>query len=329
MKVRLIQLDGKLPNIALMKLASHFKAKGEEVSFARVESRGHVTAKHVWGAPDAIFASAIFEKSKPLVEELLRFAPKAVVGGSGWNEKIKLADVGVTTLDQDYSLYPEWTQSIGFSQRGCRLKCPFCKVPGMEGKFQKIQSATSIWRGDPHPRHLVLLDNDFFGDPNWEADIAAIRDGQFKVNFNQGINARFLTDETAAGLASVDYRDVNMRDKQIYTAWDNKKDEDRLFRGLELMKRHGIPPRHMTVYVLCGYWSWSTLPDWEYRRKQLRAFGARPYPMPYNRTKESVGFQRWVCGAYDKRVSWEDWIGAGYRPEKLRLYQEGLLQRAQ
>jgi hypothetical protein len=116
-----------------------------------------------------------------------------------------------------------------------------------------------------------------------------------------------------------------MRDRQIYTAWDNRRDEERLFRGLELLREVGVLPSHMTVYILCGYWPWSTLDDWEYRRARLRAFGARPYPMPYLRTPESVGFQRWVCGAYDKRVSWQDWVGAGYRPERLRLYQTGKL----
>jgi hypothetical protein len=30
-----------------------------------------------------------------------------------------------------------------------------------------------------------------------------------------------------------------------------------------------------------------------------------------------VGFQRWIVGAYDKRVSWREWMAAGYRPENL------------
>jgi hypothetical protein len=50
-----------------------------------------------------------------------------------------------------------------------------------------------------------------------------------------------------------------------------------------------------------------------------QGFGCRPYPMPFVRTKELVGFQRWVIGAYDKRFSWEHWQAADYRPEKLHL----------
>lgn len=35
-----------------------------------------------------------------------------------------------------------------------------------------------------------------------------------------------------------------------------------------------------------------------------------------------VGFQRWVVGAYDKRVSWGEWERAGYRPERLGLKRD-------
>jgi hypothetical protein len=321
MKVLLVQLDGKIPNLALMKCSAYYKAKGYEVQLQTMPPRAKKYVPPAGIPPRSIVvASLIFEKTRPMAEQLKAAFPQAVVGGSGWDLKLDLPSIGIFTQEQDYSIYPEWTQSIGFSQRGCRLRCPFCVVPKMEGRVNDVNSIAEIWRGDPWPKHLVLLDNDFFGQESWPQKIEEIRAGGFKVNFNQGINARFLTDETAAAIGSVDYRDVNMRDRQIYTAWDNRKDETRLFAGLELLKKHGVKPVHMTVYILCGYWPWSDLSDWEYRRKQLRAFGARPYPMPFQRTRESVGFQRWVCGAYDKRVSWSDWVEAGYRPERLKLY---------
>lgn len=145
-----------------------------------------------------------------------------------------------------------------------------------------------------------------------------MRAGRFRVSFNQGINARMLTDETAAAIASVDYRDDSMRDRRIYTAWDNRGDEERLFRGLEALVRHGVRPRHVMVYMLIGYWPGETHDDRDHRRRRLREFGALPYPMPYNRTPELVGFQRWVIGAYDKRVDWSDWERARYQPRQLR-----------
>jgi hypothetical protein len=148
-----------------------------------------------------------------------------------------------------------------------------------------------------------------------------IRTGRFKVNFNQGINARFLTEESAEAIASVDYRDVNMVTRRIYTAWDNRKDEERLFRGLSLLVKYGVKPRHIMVYLLCGYWPGETHEDRDYRRRKIREFGALPYPMPYWRTPELVGFQRWCITHYDKHVTWEQWVQAGYH-NGAKLWKE-------
>ena len=164
---------------------------------------------------------------------------------------------------------------------------------------------------------LVLLDNDLFGNPQHEHVIGAIVDGRFKVNFCQGINARMLSDNAAAAIASTDYRDTNMKTRRIYTAWDSRKDERVLFRGLEALVRYGVRPRHIMVYVLIGYWPGETHEDRDHRRRRLREFGALPYPMPYRRTPELVGFQRWVIGAYDKRIPWRDWAGARFSPRQL------------
>ena len=98
---------------------------------------------------------------------------------------------------------------------------------------------------------------------------------------------------------------------------DNRKDEDRLFAGLEALKRHGVKPDHVMVYMLIGYWPGETQDDWLYRQERLRTFGARPYPMPFVRTIETVGFQRWCVGAYDKRVPWSRWVAARYQPRNL------------
>jgi hypothetical protein len=116
----------------------------------------------------------------------------------------------------------------------------------------------------------------------------------------------------------VQYYDDSFRARRIYTAWDNRKDEDRLFAGLRALVRHGVAPDHVMVYMLIGYWPGETPDDWLYRQATLRDFGARPYPMPYVRTPETVGFQRWVVGAYDKRVSWAEWVKARYQPRNLK-----------
>lgn len=317
MNVLLLHLDGKVPNLALMRLAAHHRDQGDTVELRRCDNPRMIGAR--LGDPDwhRVYGSLIFERTRPHADLVLQAWPHAILGGTGWNLTTTLEDYGITTLRQDYADYPAWRQSIGFTQRGCRLRCSFCVVPRKEGAIREEQTIADLWRGPPWPREIILLDNDFFGQPRWADRIGELRAGGFRVSFNQGINARMLTDETAAAIASVDYRDDSMRVKRIYTAWDNRKDERRLFAGLEALVRHGVKPDQIMVYILIGYWPGETTEDREYRRRQLREFGARPYPMAYVRTPELRGFQRWVIGAYDKRYSWDEWERARYRPENL------------
>lgn len=337
-RVLLLQIDGTGPNLALMRLSSWHREQGHAVEFRHAPNVGSVE-RGLFDAPyDRVYASAIFERSRPICRRLLDVRPSAIVGGSGWNENAKLSDVGCPADQKpDYSMYPNYKNSIGFTQRGCRLKCEFCKVARMEGKVTKSASVWDIWRGEPYPRNLLLLDNDFFGEPSWRDEIAAINEGGFKVCWNQGFNVRLIGDEEAAAIASTDYREpIHFKEKRLYTAWDNRKDEHRLFRNLELLVQHGVRPDDINVYMLVGFWDGPRLTEDDfYRHKRLREFGCRPYPMPYVRGKkgekghELVRFQTWIVGAYDKRVTWEEWKQADGRPEKVGLANDpGLFEEA-
>jgi hypothetical protein len=321
MNVLLVQIDGKMPNLALMRIAAHHRERGDTVQLEQLRrERGDARVadmeRGLFDQWDRVYASLIFTKSQPIARRLLEIYPHALVGGTGWNFRT-LADTGISDGPLDYSIYPSCRVSIGFSQRGCRLNCGFCVVPQKEGGVRDTATVGQVWRGNPWPREVILLDNDFFGSPTWRSKIEEMRAGKFKVSLSQGINARMLSDEAAAALASIDYRDDSMERKRIYTAWDSLGDEGPLFRGLRALVKYGVKPDHIMVYMLVGY-DQPALCDADFaRHRQLREFGCRPYPMPYVRTPETVGFQRWVIGAYDKRVPWAAWREAKYRPEKL------------
>ena len=328
LRVLLLQLDGKLPNLALMRLAAHHRDQGHAVTLEHAASLGSVE-RGLWDKWDMIYASLIFEKTRPAARRLLQIYPWAILGGTGWDERIRLEDHGITTRRQDYTDYPRWQQSIGFTQRGCRLACSFCKVPISEGKNRAEQTIHELWRGDPWPRELILLDNDFFGQPDWRDLIREIRDGNFKVSFSQGINARLLPDEGAEAIASVQYRNDAMKRPMLHTAWDNLTDRDVLFRGLKRLVKYGVKPEHIVVFMLIGYDHEKKcarpelLPEDHQRREELRDFGCLPYPMPFVRTRELVGFCRWIIGYFDvpragrPAISWQQWAAADYEPRKL------------
>ena len=315
-RILLLQLDGKLPNLALMRLAAFHRERGNAVEL-RKAGNASMIERGLWDEPpDRVYASTIFQRTRPVAQRLLELHPEATIGGTGWDVTSRLP-TGVEACAPDYSDYPAFRQSIGFTQRGCRLRCPFCVVPKKEGAVQSEATVTDVWRGDPWPREVLLLDNDFFGQPDWRDRIAELRGGRFRVSFVQGINARMIDREVAEAVASVNHRDDSMKRKRIYTAWDSKGDERRLFRGLQLLVDAGVKPDHIMVYMLIGYWPEETHEDRDYRRQRLREFGARPYPMAYGDSRELRGYQRWVIGAYDKSIPWSDWRSARYQPQRL------------
>lgn len=317
MKVLLFQLDGKLPNLALMAIARHHRERGDDVELRHVRRPENVE-RGLFDTPDFVYASAIFERTLPVAKRLAEVYPQAIIGGTGWDHRVRLEQHGIDSTRHDYSDYPAFRQSMGFTQRGCRFECSFCKVPQAEGKVADRCTIQELWRGEPWPRELLLLDNDFFGSPTWREKIAEIREGGFRVSFNQGINARVLSDEAAEAIASVDYRDDGMKKRCLYTAWDSKDDEGVLFRGLERLKKYGVRPDNIVVYMLIGFWAGETETDWLYRQQRLRDFGCRPYPMPYVRKGLALGFQRWCVRRADKMISWSEYKAARCRPENIK-----------
>jgi hypothetical protein len=279
-RVRLTQIDGKLPNLALMKIARHHRARGDEIVFTK-----RIRRDMLEGDYSAVYGSAIFAFSADRVVEFRESFPNAIVGGT-WNllDNTTVEQVlGSQNEQLDYSIYSDFDGSIGFTQRGCRLKCGFCVVPKKEGRPRAVNTIASIWRGSPYPRHLHLLDNDFFGQPRdqWEARIDEIRSGGFKVCLNQGINIRMVDAAAAKALASITLRDDQFKTRRLYTAWDNVGDEARFFAGVNLLDDAGVPPPCLLVYMLIGYDKRETWERVLYRFQKMTARGIRPYPMVY------------------------------------------------
>ena len=307
MEIRLTHIDGKLPNLALMKLAHWHKSLGDNVTLARTPSPSMFEPRY-----DLVYGSAIFQwSSKRVVKALQDAFPDAVIGGTGTNTTITVEDaLGLDAYEHyDYSIYPDYPWSIGFTQRGCRLNCGFCVVPAKEGKPRSVNTIADIWRPDTD-RAVCLLDNDFFGQSRdeWQARISELREGNFKVSFNQGVNIRMVDEESATALASVRYYDDQFKTRRLYTAWDNLGQEKVFFKGLEMLNQAGIPSRHLMVYMLIGYKPGETMDEILHRYGRLKDAGCLPYPMVYdNKDRKLKDFQKWVVRQYDRYIPWEEY----------------------
>ena len=313
--VRITQLDGKLPNLALMRLSHFHRARGDSVIFSRSPNRGMFEPNY-----DVVYGSSIFDYSREHVLRLQSEFKGAIVGGTGSGSVSKVEDIIGPYQDVSYDDYPAFEASLGFTQRGCRLSCKFCVVPGKEGRPESVATINDIWRGRGFTKHLHLLDNDFFGQPEfqWRARLAEIRDGGFKVCFNQGLNVRLMTAEAARELSTVDYRDDGFTTKRLYTAWDNLKDEEVFFRGVDTLEDAGIRPTNLLAYMLVGFDKKETWERLFHRFNRMVERGIRPYPMVYGNRRRGLPsdnirlerrtlmeFQRWAIRRAYTFISFE------------------------
>lgn len=313
--IALLHADGSMPNLAAMRLGSYFRERGEAVRLVRAGDR-----RTLFDRPSRAFGFSVFGFSSESRATLESEWGPALWGGTGVRVESSLAEVDASVawdeVAPDYTLYPGVDYSLGFTQRGCRLSCGFCVVPKKEGKPRAAGTIASIWRGEPWPKKIALLDNDFFGGPSWRDRVAELRDGGFRVSLSQGINVRQIDEESAAAIASLEYRDAAFERKRLYTAWDNLGDEEVFRRGVALLEAAGVPAKHLMVYMLVGYHP-KERPDgdgrlsreaWDrifHRFDSLVALGARPYPMVFDRSVlELRAFARWAIRGLYRAVPW-------------------------
>jgi len=262
MNIGLIQVDGKMPNLALMKLSAWHKSKGDFVSVMY----GDVVATRLIEF-DKIYISVIFEDNKDKALQLQKQFMDAEIGGVGVNNN-QLPDE-IEHMMPDYDAF-KCDYSIGFTTRGCLRNCDFCKVRQQEGLIRKH---TDIYEfRHPDHNHIVLLDNNILAVPRHFEKIAEqIMKENLTVDFNQGLDIRLLTDKNAKILNK-------LKVKPTYRfAFDTPQIEPYIRKGVKILRRNGI--NRATFYVLVGFDT--TLDQDLHRLEVIKELDMRPYVMRY------------------------------------------------
>jgi hypothetical protein len=269
-----VNIDSKIPNLALMKISAWHKAQGDKVGFC-IEN------------PDKVYISCIFTKNAEQARGIATYYPNAEVdiGGSGISLKKELP-TDIEDSIPDYDLYPS-TYSQGYTTRGCIRKCEFCVVPEKEGKIKE-------WH---HPRYFhddrfdtcMIMDNNLFASPGcWQYDIFCwFIENNIKMLSPQGWDIRLLTEKRAKCLKLIKHAGI------IHFAWDNMLDENIVLRGIKLLKDTGFDLKHnVSFYVLSGFNT--TFKEDLYRVQTLRELGVQSFVMPFHKTKEISALARWA-----------------------------------
>lgn len=275
--IGLIDVDGhNFPNIPLMKLSAWHKAQDDVVE---------------WYHPftdrfDRVYMSKVFTFTPDY--DLCINADEVVRGGTGYSvTSLPLPDE-VEHIYPDYGLYGIDDTAYGFLTRGCPRGCDFCIVGEKEGRrSHKVANLDEFWRGQ---KNIVLCDPNILACQDWADLLGQLATSKAKVDFNQGLDARLLTEEKIESLNRI-------RISEIHFAWDRYKDGEVILPKLDLyarlcrVKPHG---HRAIVYVLCNF---DTTLDQDLERiYTLRDMGYWAYVMLFDKehaSQDHLMLQRW------------------------------------
>jgi len=271
MKIGLIDIDSKIPNLALMKLSAHYQEYG-----FKTELTQPLFAEEY----DSVFASKIFpDTGMPVING------DVVVGGSGSGNNDWLPNE-IEHIMPDYRLYRDVDYSMGFTSRGCFRKCPFCVVPEKEGDLRENADIYEFW--DLTHKKIVFFDNNILALPEHFERIAnQILLAEVRVDFNQGLDIRVLSDSQAKLLSKM--KPIS----QWRFSFDSMSYESGFRKGAQRLIDAGVNPRRIMVYVLCGF-DEELEDELERIRIIKHDYGFDPFVMPYNKTDSRGQLAMWV-----------------------------------
>lgn len=295
MKIGLIDVDGhNYPNLPLMRLSAWHKAQGDSVEW-------YIPIQH--GYPflplDKVYMSKVFSFT-PDYWDFVN-AKEILKGGSGYcisdenGEEIYHAEndsplpCEIEHIYPDYELYGITDTAYGFLTRGCPRGCKFCHVPAKEGNCSyKVADLSEFWHGQ---KNIVLCDPNIIACRDWKELLQQLIDSKAKININQGMDIRIMTDEKAEMIRK-------LRVDSVHFAWDRYEDKDKIIPKFQAFKEiTGWKARKTSVYVLTNFDT--TLEQDLERIYMLRDLDYDPYVMVYDKahtnSRDQVRLlQRWV-----------------------------------
>lgn len=304
MHIGLIDVDGhNFPNLCLMKLSAYHKLQGDSVDWYSTSVKMY----------DIVYMSKVFSDTYSKPRSIPLNAKQVIKGGSGYairtEHGIEVYDKSkdlslpyeVEHMYPDYSLYPEHTgygkllkdqTAYGFLTRGCPRGCNFCHVGIKEGcKSVKVADLTEFWKGQGN---ICLSDPNILACKDAIMLLQQLQESGAVIDFNQGIDARLITEAKAKLLAS-------MKLKTPHFAMDSMKCMESVKRGLSLYVnaykriKGSWNYRNASVFMLTNFDT--THEEDMIRIKAIQDCECRPYVMIYNKPSAPAitrRLQRWV-----------------------------------
>ena len=322
MKIGLVDVDGHgFPNLPLMKISAWHKAQGDSVEFIT----------NYFEHYDKVYVSKVFGDEYSEMDHTCINADEIVYGGTGFaitiedgkevyhKDRDKDLPYEIEHIYPDYSLYPELTKNkaFGFLTRGCPNNCDFCLVSDKEGRCSiKVADLSEWWAGQ---KDIVLMDANILACRDRKELLQQLIDSGARVDFTQGLDARFITREIAEMLKQI-------KTSMWHFAFDFMKNEEKLLEGLRTFVDVVKPDRRKCiVYCLTNYNT--TFQEDYYRVTKIQELGLDPDIRVYRKNslpKRCItkDLQRYVNNRFVYGATSNFWEYAP-RGEKMRdLYKK-------
>jgi radical SAM superfamily enzyme YgiQ (UPF0313 family) len=199
-------------------------------------------------------------------------------GGTGYDIYKKLPKE-IDSQQPDYSIYPvcncyNGKTAYGFLTRGCIRNCAFCIVPKKEGGIRAYSDIETVLQGR---KTAILMDNNVLASEHGLRQLEKIVDLKCKVDFNQGLDAKLVTDEIANILSKMKWIE------SIRFSCDTNKAIEPLVRAIEKLDKFGVRRHSIFVYNLVT----DVFEAYE-RIKFQKELGITPFAQPYRDFENKV-----------------------------------------
>lgn len=221
------------PNLALSKIAAYHRAQGDHVEWYEPLAADY----------DIVYMAKVFTFSPDY--EYPIHATQIVRGGTGYDIHSTLPQA-VDDCQPDLTIYPNvpTDTAYGFLTRGCPNKCFWCVVPRKEGAVRPYWDIDRVANGR---KNVVLMDNNFLASGDYaRTQLRRIIERGYRIDFNQALDARLLTEDFAELLAQV--RWINSR---IRFGCDTHAQIAECERAMQLLHAHGYKGEFF-LYTMIG-----------------------------------------------------------------------------
>lgn len=233
MKIGLVDVDKtKFPNLALMKISAYHKSIGDIVEWANP----------LFSDYDKVYKAKIFTFTP---DDNTPYNCEEIKGGTGYSLTTELP-LEIDRMQPDYSIYPQIDKktAYGFLTRGCPNKCKWCVVPIKEGDIRPYRDVEEIAINGR--TNLILMDNNIIACEYGLEQIEKIVKNKYRVDFNQALDARLVTEDIAKLLAQVKWLN------QIRFGCDTPKQINECEKSMALIDKYRGKPKQYLLYTMIG-----------------------------------------------------------------------------